>query len=181
LNSGGTATPNGLILGTEILATTDQTPLEELDPRLRAVLLRTDDIPHVVAHELIHFQQEDFQDERGSSLLEQCLREGVADFIGEMMSGGRVNTLAYAYGDEHEEELWREFELEMNGTDISRWLYDQLRDRGERPADLGYVIGYKIARAYYARADDKQQAMRDMLRIRDPQQFLSVSRYGDSF
>ena len=32
-----------------------------------------------------------------------------------------------------------------------------------RPNDLGYFIGYRIAQAYYQRAADKAQAVRDII------------------
>ena len=68
----------------------------------------------------------------------------------------------------------------MLGTDASNWLYqgDKAKDR---PADLGYYIGYKICEAYYAHAVDKKQAIKDILEIKDFNQFLSASRYEEKF
>ena len=50
-----------------------------------------------------------------------------------------------------------------------------------RPADLGYWMGYRIARGYYRRAADKAQAIRDMLRIRDFDAFLEASGVAEEF
>jgi uncharacterized protein YjaZ len=63
---------------------------------------------------------------------------------------------------------------------VSRWLYqgDQSKDR---PADLGYYMGYKIAEAYYKRAADKKQAVKDILQIKDFHQFLAASGYAEKF
>jgi uncharacterized protein YjaZ len=69
----------------------------------------------------------------------------------------------------------------MLERDFSRWLYNQARATAEWPADLGYYVGYKIAEAYYARASDPRQAIREMLRIEEPQKFLARSGYGRDF
>ena len=51
----------------------------------------------------------------------------------------------------------------------------------ERPADLGYYIGYKICEAYYQNAKDKKQAIKDILGIKDFNQFLKDSGYQGKF
>ena len=56
------------------------------------------------------------------------------------------------------------------------WLYNanQVKDR---PADLGYYVGYKITQAYYNNAKDKKQAIVDIIEIDDPLTFLQKSCY----
>jgi uncharacterized protein YjaZ len=49
---------------------------------------------------------------------------------------------------------------------------------GDRPNDLGYFIGYRIAQAYYTRARDKRAAIRDILRVRDVDRLLRESGYA---
>jgi uncharacterized protein YjaZ len=49
---------------------------------------------------------------------------------------------------------------------------------GEKPADLGYYVGYKICEAYYNQAKDKKQAVKDILTIQDYKQFLAKSGYA---
>jgi uncharacterized protein YjaZ len=68
----------------------------------------------------------------------------------------------------------------MNGTDVSHWLFqgDQARDR---LADLGYYIGYKICESYYRNASNKTQAVRDILEVKNFEQFLRASKYDDKF
>ena len=51
----------------------------------------------------------------------------------------------------------------------------------DRPADLGYYIGYKIAASYYERAPAKSQAVRDILTVRDYPAFLEASGYEEKF
>jgi len=45
----------------------------------------------------------------------------------------------------------------------------------EQGNDLGYWVGYRIAKAYYQRAADKQQAVREILEMSDPKAFLAKS------
>ena len=85
----------------------------------------------------------------------------------------------YAWGDAHERELWTLFQQEMHGTDYSKWLYNgNIKDR---PDQLGYWMGYQIAEAYYEKATDKQQAIRELLNIQDFAQVLAKSGYGAQF
>ena len=154
-NSGGTISPNGLLIGAEMYD----------DPQR---------LPSIVAHELVHFQQRPLTAQ--PSLLVQSFREGSADFVGEMIAGMHINSAAHAYGLQHERELWREFREQMEGTSYTGWMYGD--PPGERPADLGYFIGYRIARAYYDRAADKAAALRDILRAEDVEGMLSRSGYS---
>ena len=50
-----------------------------------------------------------------------------------------------------------------------------------RPADLGYWVGYKIAESYYKNAKDKKQAVKELLEIKDFSKFLADSRYEEKF
>jgi hypothetical protein len=176
MNSGGTTTDKGLLIGAEMYGLTKQTPSEELTDWHKAVLKSIEAVPHIVAHELIHYEQKYPRAER--TLLGQAIREGGADFIAEMISGGNINDHLHRYGNPRERELWTEFQKEMNGKDFSRWLYQGDKSK-DRPADLGYYMGYKICEAYYQQAADKKQAIKDILEIKDFNQFLTTSRYAE--
>lgn len=178
MNSGGTTTGKGLLIGTEMYGLTKQAPAEEFSDWHKAVLKPIEAIPHIVAHELIHYEQKYSPGNR--TLLGQAINEGSADFIAEMISGGNINDHLHSYGNPRERELWLEFQPEMNGKDFSKWLYqgDKAKDR---PADLGYYMGYKICEAYYNQAADKKQAIKDILEIKDFNQFLTASRYAEKF
>lgn len=41
----------------------------------------------------------------------------------------------------------------------------------------GYFFGYRIDRAWYERAPDREAALYEMLRLRDPARFLGESGY----
>jgi hypothetical protein len=178
MNSAGTVSSNGLLIGVEMNARDDGTPVDELNDWERAVTGQIANLPHIVAHELIHIEQKPALEGAGT-LLQQSLNEGAADFMGELISGGVINRVQRTYGDAHEQALWAEFRGEKSGRDLSHWLYQGDRSK-DRPADLGYYIGYKICEAFYRRTADKREAVHRILNITDPEAFLKESGYGEA-
>ncbi len=174
LSSGGTSSKDGLIIGTEMYGMTPETPTDELNDWLKTVIKPVGEMPHIVAHELIHFQQT----YDGGSLLQACLKEGSADFIAELISGKHINGHVHDFANPREKELWLEFKSKMLEKSYDGWLYSSVEGR---PNDLGYWIGYKITKAYYDQAADKQQAIEDILTIKNEQKFLAASGYAEKF
>ena len=154
-NSGGTSSDHGLLIGAEM----------SRDPAR---------LPAIVSHELIHYQQH--YDDR--KLLEHSYMEGTADFVGEMISGTQINNAAHQYGMAHEAELWAEFKKHFDDTDYFPWMYGTPRDG--KPNDLGYFIGCRIAEAYYAKAADKKQAIREIITARNGKvrELVALSGYA---
>lgn len=181
MGTGGTTSQHGLLIGTELFARAADSPLSTLTPWQQSVIQPLQILPTIVAHELTHYQQR--YTASTSSLLAQSIREGSADFVSELLTGTTINALVHSYGDAHERELWHEFSAEMNGTDYSRWLYNggTVTATADRPADLGYYVGYQISRSYYDGHADKRQALRDILTIGDFRGFLTASGYPDKF
>lgn len=180
MNSGGTLDEAGLLIGVEMFGRDEGVPLDELGDWHRAVVGEFDNLPAIVAHEWVHFQQEsELGDE--PTLLQAAIREGVADFIAELGAGRHINHAVHDWADPRAAALWAQFRKRMHGTDYAGWLYDGGGDGSDRPADLGYWMGYRIASAYYARADDKAAAIREMLTIDDHEAFLRVSGVEQEF
>ena len=184
MNSGGTLSERGIQIGMEFFSGDAETPLEELSEWERSVVKPLSALPMIVAHELMHYQHQFFFNKSNNhsttsefTLLEHVYSEGIAEFFGELISGGVINDRLHAYGRAHEAELWRRFQLEMHGSDLSGWLYQGDRAKNE-PADLGYFIGYRIVQAYYERANDPQAALRELLTTRDATKILRDSGYN---
>ncbi len=175
LNTGGTVGAHGLLMGAEMHVREAATPVDELSDWERGVIDGRAGIPHIVAHELVHFQQ--LPDSKDKPLLSRALHEGCADLVGELISGGHINARQHEYGAAHERALWEEFRTAMHGTDANRWLYNGSTIK-DRPSDLGYYVGYRICRAYYERAGDKDGALRQILRMDDADRFLMESGYA---
>src|SRR5262249_39803338 len=96
MNSGGTTTDRALLIGAERYGRTSDTPADELDGWLKQVLKPVEEIPAIVAHELIHYQQK--YPVADQSLLAKAIKEGGADFIGEQIVGKSINSHLIAYG-----------------------------------------------------------------------------------
>lgn len=174
LNSGGTSSSDGLIIGADLYGRAPGTPTDELNEWLKTVIKPVGEVPHIVAHELIHFQQ----DYDGGTLLAASLKEGSADFIAELISGRHINQHVHDFANPIEKELWLEFKERMNEKDYSGWLYSSKKGR---PNDLGYWMGYKISKAYYDQSPDKKKAIDDILHIKDFNAFLEKSSYAKQF
>lgn len=158
-NSGGTVSENGLLIGAEML-----TSLE--------------DLPELVIHESIHFQQKFPQGK--TNLLQQSIIEGAADFIAELVTGNKGNLEANEYGNKHKDELCKEFVELMYKDKMQDWLYGT-SGKDKRPNDLGYWIGYEIVKAYFDKVEDKKLAVYNILNIEDHKRFLKESGYLEEY
>ena len=173
-NSGGTTGPSGLLIGTEMYGKTKKSPMNELSAWLKVVLSTVDNVPAIVAHESCHYNQRYSTAPDQRHLLGKSLQEGACDTIGELISGRNINQHLKVYGRTHDAEIWRDFEADMYKPDISKWIYNATTAK-ERPADLGYYVGYLITQAYYRKAKDKRQAVYDILNIQDARAFFEAS------
>jgi uncharacterized protein YjaZ len=147
-----------------------------------------DSVTHLVAHELAHFQQavaqgvETYRSIFGErqTLLRIAIREGSADFIAELISGNHSNPRAQEYGMRHERELWAEFREAMHQRELGDWMFYR-PEKHPWPANLGYFMGYRIAKSYYERHADKSAALRAIMGVTDYEQFLRDSGYEERF
>lgn len=147
---------------------------------------RPQDVVPLALHELAHFQQAMVQGVEvyrriygpDQTLLALALREGSAELIAELTTGRNINATAERYGLANEPELWSRFREEMHGKDPGDWMFEQPTNDAGWPPDLGYWIGYRIARRYYDQAENKRQAILDILGLTDFDAFLQASRYA---
>ena len=188
MSAGGTASQRGLLIGAEFLGRTPDMPLDELGAWYQTVIAPVEQAPLIVAHELIHYEQDFSVPER--TLLVGALVEGSADYLGEMISDdGGFNAHIHAWADPREEEIWCAFEAEMDGDDTSDWIANggnpENRPAGLDYADLGYYVGYKISEAYHEQARaagrDDQDVVRAILHVDDAPAFLAESGYAERF
>lgn len=138
-----------------------------------------DRLVHLIAHEYAHVQQpivERIENPSDGSLtlLEVALVEGVAEFLAELTSGSISNAHLLRFTNGRELQIESEFLEAMNQTDLSRWLYNGV-GTASRPGDLGYWVGYRIARQFYERSTDRNLALRELIVMSDPQDILKRS------
>jgi hypothetical protein len=184
-NSGGTILDKTVYIGTEVAAGT--TP---------------DWAVYLVIHEFAHTQQwvqrnvnRLMSDEKAGqaygnthkNLLGQCISEGMADFVAELVLGQSLAERQpdgyIAFGLKHEQPIWADFKNDMNRAFDQKqgWLYGQRTMNEESMRDLGYFVGYQICKRYYQKASDKKKALTYMVELdltdEAAKKFLAESGY----
>lgn len=124
----------------------------------------------VIAHEYIHVQQA--LEHENPTVLERALGEGVAEFIGEVISGGVANVAVHASAQGRELEIETAFAADLDKSDLSAWFDNTT---AEDVGQLGYWVGYRIAKSYYQHAPDPRAALREMIQLTDAHAFLARS------
>jgi hypothetical protein len=177
LNSAGTASSEGLILGIDQACMSPSADTTELSNWEKANISTFENLPLTVAHELIHFQQGGMASD--TTLLKAAILEGMADFIGELISGKSANESLLIYAKGKEKGIWTDFKKEMYLNKAYNWIGNGEQKDSGKPSDLGYWIGYQICKAYYEKAKDKKKAIYEMLHIKDYKKFLEQSKLDE--
>ena len=179
LNSGGTVSSDGLILALDQACMSSTLDTSELSNWEKQNISTIDNLPHTVAHELIHYEQGGMASD--TTLLRAAIIEGMADFIGEIISGKTANERLYVFAKGKEKSIWADFAKEMHLNKASNWIANSNQETADKPADLGYWVGYQICKAYYSQSPDKKKAISDMLHIQDYKKFLEESKIEGKF
>ncbi|MGH1364799.1 MAG: TPR end-of-group domain-containing protein [Calditrichia bacterium] len=173
--SGGTVSPSGLLIGTNQMSDGENVNTEELDFGAKLLMSKSEFLPNIVSHELIHFQQDGMK--KDSITLGYVIKEGMADFIGELISGETANKKIFDWTKGKENQIWTDFKKDMYFNRYNNWIANYSTASEDSYPDLGYWIGYEICKSYYENAKDKNQAIYDMLHIKDYQTFLADSKW----
>jgi hypothetical protein len=154
-STGGTTTRDGIVIGLETMCRYD---MLDADVGER--------FTHIIAHELAHVQQPAAEVDAppGASLLFQSLLEGGAELVAELTSGDVSYGHMKTWTRGRECAIEQAFQKDAPGTDTSHWLYNGF-GTPDKPGDLGYWAGYRIAKAAYANAKDKKQVIAELLRV----------------
>ncbi|MBO9730234.1 MAG: hypothetical protein J7623_16460 [Chitinophaga sp.] len=162
VRAAGTVKDSIMLIGSEIATGNIHTDISEFPDKRLANFFKTktsDNIVPVVIHEYVHTQQKG----NAKKLLEQAICEGACDFIAELVLDTPLTNSYLEYGRQHEAELKPQFQKEMMGEDWSNWLYNGAVTK--TMGDLGYFMGYSICKSYYQEAENKSQAIKDILRL----------------
>lgn len=173
--SGGTISNAGLLIGTNQMSDGEGVNTDELSDRTKLLMNKSKYIPNIVSHELIHFQQKHMK--RDTITLGYAIKEGMADFLGELISGGTANQKIFDWTKGKEKKIWEDFRKDMYYNRANNWIANYGTAAEDSFPDLGYWVGYEICKSYYEQHKDKEQAIYDMLHIRDYRQFLSDSKW----
>ena len=196
MRQGGTAIAKGIFIGVEMFPKGANPDLskypqfKKYESFLKGVQEQSrDDIPKVVVHEIMHFQQiftgalERILSRTTRDLLDSSLIEGAAEFLSFVVMEGesflvQSSSETFRYFKDHEAKLWQAFKKDRQEQKWGNWLYNA-RTSTDRPSDLGYYIGFHIAKAYWDNMEDKQQAFFDILNWSDADEFLKKSGYDE--
>lgn len=164
-NSGGTTGESGVLIGLEV-ACRSWWLQADLSERLF----------HLIAHEYGHIEQARALDDESAptTVLKQSLVEGTAELVSELISGQVSNVHLQKWTEGQVREIDIRFMADADKTDISKWLYNGV-GTPDHPGDLGYWVGYRIAKTFYDKADDKRAALRTLLDLEDPKAVLAKS------
>lgn len=178
LNSGGTLTNLGVYIGLDIYARSEEMPDEELNDWHKSVIGTAENLPSIMTHELMHFQQ-NYQDTiNNNSVLSKVIGEGVCDFlVGLSVDFKDFKPINYDYFLENEATILGWLKEDLYNTDLSRWMYNGNAAK-DYPADLGYTVGYFICKSYFEEASDKKRAVRELLTTDNFKSILEGSRYA---
>ena len=178
-SSGGTLTDYGSMVGVDMYSFDETVDTTELDNWQKRNAQPFNKITKAYAHELIHSQQNNLAED--TTVLKYSILEGMADFIGELISGNTANDHLHRWAKGNEKRIWKAFEVDMYYDRYYNWISNSSKEKADWPADLGYWVGYQICKAYYDKAANKIQAIYDMLHIKDYKAFLQQSGYAESF
>jgi len=109
------------------------------------------------------------------------LREGMADFFAELISGKTANERLQIFAKGKEKQIWDDFKKEIWLNRAKNWIANSTQETADHPADLGYWVGYTICKSYYDNATDKKQAAFDILNIKDYKTFYQKSKADEYF
>lgn len=179
LNSAGTVSSDGLILAIDQACMSPIADTTELTNWEKHNISSFKNLPYTVAHELIHYEQNGMASD--TTLLAAALKEGMADYIGELISGKTANERLKIFAKGKEKSIWEDFKKEMYLDRAYNWIANSEQERADKPADLGYWVGYQICKAYYEQAKDKKKAISEMLHIQDYKKFLEQSKLDEKF
>ncbi|KOQ65163.1 DUF2268 domain-containing putative Zn-dependent protease [Stenotrophomonas maltophilia] len=166
LRTGGTTLGDQVLIGAEMALGDERVDVSELPEPMRSRLrIFYDSRPGANnaqnnLHEYVHTQQR----ETTGNLAQYAVREGVAEYIAERISGRRPALPLYDYGPLHEAEIRTRFIAEMDGDDLDNWLYNSARNPFG-VSDVGYYAGYRIAQEYMRRQADEKAGIARMIEL----------------
>ncbi len=184
-NSGGTAASDAQVLGLEVACRSGIGP-DEYRRYMRTMF----------AHETAHSWQPRVDDTgMPDLLLFAALREGTPDYLAGLVTGATPSPEREAFARPRERALWAQFQRDRQtllarssdelsresaaGQAFYRWFANYGSAPDDWPHEVGYWVGMQIAADYVAMAEDKAQAIRELLELKDPQAVLTASGYQE--
>ncbi|WP_333662637.1 hypothetical protein [Chishuiella changwenlii] len=166
LRTNGTTMQDKVLIGAEVAMTDTKTYTEEIKNDFPYLInyFNTNpinDLEFLNVHEYIHTQQ---KSTIGNSLLAQTMMEGAAEFLTEVTLKTKSPNPQIEFGFKNEEKIKQEYSKEMFSPNVYNWLWNS-PDNQFKMRDLGYFVGYAICKKYYEQAENKNQAIKDLIEL----------------
>ena len=189
--AGGTITPKGLVISTELFKSSSKDytlyPKPDKVKFLKMIEMKRSRANYLLTHELMHYMQLSqnifpLQDIMSNDLFFVCMIEGGAEFLSSLVNGGNtILTKQLAYAKGREKELFEAFKADIakkaDRATMQKWVYNSFNKSLKTPPDMGYYIGYALTKAYYDQATDKQEAFRTILSLNNKQLGMFLTTY----
>jgi hypothetical protein len=139
---------------------------------------------HTIIHELVHVQQythgkKVIKNNHGNELAYLILKEGIPEFIALLVYPDGPKGNHFTYGELHEKELKEKLKNELWQKDYAYWIYNAAVATST-PKDLGYFMGYCIARDYYRNHESDEDVIQSIIEITDAKAFIKKSGFFKS-
>jgi hypothetical protein len=176
--SGGTVMDGNVLIGCENSLTDKNTVVDEFPASMDHLRTHFETEPNrelafTNVHELVHTQQ---PGRWGYDLLSQSLHEGIAEFIPTLAMERPSPAASVAYGLAHADTVRAVFERELFANWIDRWIWNADGPFPQR--DLGYYVGYAMAKTYYDQHTDKAAAIASLIGLNCEDQ-AAVEAFAD--
>jgi len=161
--SNGTIQSNKVLIGSEMALSSkdvDVSELPEHPKEFNALHNPIDDLGILCTHEYVHTQQKELV----HNLLTYCIYEGIAEFVSTLVTGKPSYLSAISFGENNYIKVRDKFEEDLyTSSRTYHWLWSTNKIFEER--DLGYAVGYGMAKRYYNNATDKAVAIKEMIEL----------------
>jgi hypothetical protein len=164
--TGGTTIDSLVLIGSEVSMADNATIITESPEEMTHLKNHfannpMSDIIFLNVHEFVHTQQKIVLE---ANLLMQCLREGVAEFIAEKVTMQTSKAPVIIYGNTNKNKVKQQFLKEMFNNYYRYWLWSNYENQFNT-RDLGYFLGYDMAKYYYNKTENKQAAIKTLIEL----------------
>ena len=190
-SAGGTARHLGAMVAVEFFGRTAETDMSEFSAD--DTLYGEGELVQTVVHEGVHNLQRQIQgdanfisiyvDPTRMTLLNFAVREGVADYVTNLVSNRLISSRHDAL-DPIEADVWAEFQplMQANIMEAPGWFQGDFADGRVWPNQPGYYVGYKMAEHIHLNAPDRSAALIELLSPHTDEQFAAIAaRYAQKF
>ncbi len=176
-----TQSGNLVYIGLEFHGPDSNTFVNELPASIQDYVSRSN-FYRTIIHELVHVQQythgqKTIQAMNGNLLANRIIREGIPDFISQLIAGPGKEGNYIGYGLQNEKELRRTLKSELWMEGNGNWFGGPDSLFVNRPRDLGYFMGSRIGESYYNNHKEATRNLTPLIEIKNLEKFIRQSRY----